>query len=287
MSNAVFAASQETGYDDLLEERYHFPKQYLKNVEAALHDWIVYYEPRRAGGRQVYFALAYIDRIEPDPNLADHYFAYLKSYFELDNPVPFKVGDHYFESALKREDGSTRTGAFRSSVRLLPQAEFELIKQAGFDRPLDQWEQPLQVAEDVAEYVVHPLVQMVVSKKLRDRAFTRHVRTAYANTCAVTGLRLINGGGRPEVQAAHIRPVEFDGPDSVRNGIALTGTVHWLFDRGLISFTNDLQLLKAKKELEAEFGTTFLNPKLSWPTNADVRPHPTYLSWHRSNCFKG
>jgi hypothetical protein len=54
------------------------------------------------------------------------------------------------------------------------------------------------------------------------------------NTCAVTGLCLLNGGGRPEVQAAHIRAVEANGPDTVRNGLALTATVHWMFDRGLI-----------------------------------------------------
>jgi hypothetical protein len=29
----------------------------------------------------------------------------------------------------------------------------------------------------------------------------------------VTGLRIINGGGRAEVQAAHIQPVADDGPD--------------------------------------------------------------------------
>ena len=45
--------------------------------------------------------------------------------------------------------------------------------------------------------------------------------------CAVSGLRLIKGGRRPEVLAAHIMPD--NGPDTVRNGIALSGTVHWLF----------------------------------------------------------
>src|SRR5690606_29827349 len=86
-------------------------------------------------------------------------------------------------------------------------------------------------------------VAQIINRKFRDIAFRRHVRSAYQNTCAVTGLRLINGGGRPEVQAAHIRPVEHDGPDTVRNRIALTGTAHWLFDRGLISFSDDYRIL--------------------------------------------
>jgi hypothetical protein len=37
-------------------------------------------------------------------------------------------------------------------------------------------------------------------------------------------LQIINGGGRTEVQAAHIRPVAAGGSDSVRNGLALSGT---------------------------------------------------------------
>ena len=58
---------------------------------------------------------------------------------------------------------------------------------------------------------------------------------AYDARCAITGLKLINGGGRAEVAAAHIRPVEANGPDIISNGIALSATAHWMFDRGLIS----------------------------------------------------
>jgi putative restriction endonuclease len=42
----------------------------------------------------------------------------------------------------------------------------------------------------------------------------------------MTGLRIFNGSGRAEVQAAHIRPVADNGPDSVRNGLALSSTIH-------------------------------------------------------------
>jgi len=55
----------------------------------------------------------------------------------------------------------------------------------------------------------------------------------------MSGLMLRNGGGRPEVQTAHIRPVESRGSDSVRKGLALSGTLHWMFDRGLISVADD------------------------------------------------
>lgn len=54
-------------------------------------------------------------------------------------------------------------------------------------------------------------------------------------------MKLINGGGRAEAEAAHIRSVEANGPDIVSNGLALSGTAHWMFDRGLLSLTDDLE----------------------------------------------
>ena len=71
--------------------------------------------------------------------------------------------------------------------------------------------------------------QILVNRKIRDVAFRRAVIDAYDVTCAVTGLRIINGGGKAEAQAAHIWSVADGGPDVVQNGIALSATAHWLF----------------------------------------------------------
>jgi putative restriction endonuclease len=172
-------------------------------------------------------------------------------------------------------------------VRLIPADEFARIVQTGMSDAPEPWELADRVAEPVPEYVVHPIVEQVSLRKFRDVAFRRHVRTAYGNTCAVTGLRLINGGGRPEVQAAHIRSVEADGPDTVRNGIALTGTAHWLFDRGLLSFADDYTILLSPHGVPDELDKLILpERRLRVPTNPDLRPHTTYLTWHRDHCFK-
>jgi len=42
-------------------------------------------------------------------------------------------------------------------------------------------------------------------------------------------------GSGVEAQVAHIMSIEAGGPDTAANGIPLSGTVHWMFDRGLIS----------------------------------------------------
>jgi hypothetical protein len=41
----------DSAYDDQREERYHFPVVNLSKVKDTVGDWIVYYEPRRKGGK--------------------------------------------------------------------------------------------------------------------------------------------------------------------------------------------------------------------------------------------
>jgi putative restriction endonuclease len=125
-------------------------------------------------------------------------------------------------------------------------------------------------------------------RKFRDVAFSRKVREAYDYRCAMSGLRLRNGGGRPEVQAAHIRPVERDGSDSVRNGLALSGTLHWMFDRGLVAVAEDGEtILISHNKVPSDVADRLIGPrgKLFLPANPHHAPHPENLRWHRENVF--
>ncbi|HLY05990.1 MAG TPA: HNH endonuclease [Rhizomicrobium sp.] len=297
MTKAVFTTKREPAYDDLPEVRYHFPKTYLRQAEAARGDWIIYYEPRRpgtdlsvAGGRQSYFATARVNSIVPDPNRPDHYYALVTDFLEFDRPVPFREADHYYESKLRRDDGETSKGAFGRSVRAIPDWEYDTILRSGFAAILSPpAATPAFELADEPESFERPIVERIVARPFRDAAFAVAVRSAYDQTCAVTGFRIINGGGRAEVQAAHIRPVEDSGPDSVRNGIALSSTAHWMFDRGLLSVDDDYSLLIAKGRVP-DAVTRIINPdgKLRLPLHRpDLRPHPQFLRYHREHVFKG
>jgi putative restriction endonuclease len=86
------------------------------------------------------------------------------------------------------------------------------------------------------------------------------------------------------VQAAHIRPVEHQGPDSVRNGVALSGTVHWLFDRGLISIgpPPGYEILVGRKGLpDAMQGLVNADRRLRVPPSPLLRPAEVFLGFHR------
>jgi putative restriction endonuclease len=316
MVNAVFTTRVAPSYDDLPEVRYHFPRTYLHQVEAALGNWIVYYEPRRStpdlnsvGGRQAYFAIARVVSLDEDAGRDGHYYARMAEYLEFDRPVPFSEGGRYFESALRKADGSTNRGTFGRAVRNLPDEEFELILAAGFGHALglEPRERPFP---DVPELPHVPLVQIqeaavpfindfplteprrieerLITRPFRDRAFASAVKSAYGDRCAVTGIKIINGGGRSEVQAAHIQPVASLGPDSIRNGIALSGTVHWMFDRGLLSIGDDFQILTASVGLPDVVRRLLpADGRIYLPIRGELRPHPVFLRHHREWVFKG
>ncbi len=296
---AVFQTKVSPAYNDIPEHSYHFPYTYLRQVEAAVGDWIVYYEPRRSshdersrGGRQSYFAIAQVISVRPDPARDGHYYADVQGYLDFDKPVPFREGDFFYETAMRGPDGSTNLGSARRAVRNMSESEFDLIVRAGFagdvaTGPRGSTAPPTGFEEEQAE-LYRPMIVSTVTRPFRDVAFARQIQAVYDKKCAMTGLRIINGGGRPEAQAAHIRPVAADGPDSIRNGIALSSTFHWMFDRGLISIDDDFKILIAKGGVPARV-EQMLNPSrtLTVPNDPRVQPHGVFLRYHRENIFKG
>jgi putative restriction endonuclease len=301
---AVLQTKISPAYDDVPEQFYHFPRTYLNQITASVGDWIVYYEPRRSsgdnlsrGGRLAYFAVAQIVGLRPDRNKQDHFYADISNYLDFDTPVPFREGDFYYEAAMKAPDGRPNQGQARRAVRNMSDREFESIIRAGFAAEIgpaiaNSFEASPSIfapgfAEPQADFE-RPLVETTITRPFRDAAFARQIQTAYGQRCAMTGLRIINGGGRAEAQAAHIRPVADAGPDSVRNGLALSSTFHWMFDRGLVAIDDDFRILKAKNHLP-EQADRMLNPTgyLIVPKDARFQPHSQFLRYHREHKFKG
>lgn len=299
----VFSHKKNSGYDDVLGERYHFPKTYLSRVEQTVGDLIVYYEKREKKGDNHYTGCARVSSITKDETLSDHYYAHLADYIGFDRSVYYRE-DGGFEQKLVLPDGTVSRGTRMSSVRLITDQEFAKIINAGLsvepawpDRTDDE-ETPVEIQPytdsshgfhdfdaNQPELIGAPanrrILEQLTTRKWRDRKFKQHVRVAYDRTCAFTGLRLINGKGRPEVEAAHIRPVEHGGNDWVRNGIALSGTVHWMFDRGLLSLGDDFEILHSRKLNHDVSGLLRKDGTAKVPELESLKPHPEYMRWHR------
>lgn len=218
------------------------------------------------------------------------------SFLEFANAVPFNDAGGPIERGLLNDEGKL-SGRAQSAVRPISIADFNRIIDRGLeDRlPLLPREGIAAPLADIAGTSPPPAIEQqrerilqLTSRTVRDRVFRRIVLRAYGERCAVTGLKLINGGGRAEVNAAHIRPVEANGPDTIHNGLALSGTAHWMFDRGLISLGDDLQILVSRQANDPDGVRAFINRSgfAIPPIMGKDRPHPQFLAWHRENCFK-
>lgn len=298
MGYGVFIHRSDSIYDDSPAERYQFPRQYLGRVQACVGDWIVYYEPAKVRGTRGYFAIAKVQQVIADPGTPGMYIAVIApgSYLDFASPVPFNGPDGLVERGLLNEQGAI-SGRAQAAVRPVSAADFNRILERGLDEgaPLlprvDDAGSALSLQEEPAPFLFEQerdRVSSVTSRIVRDRVFRRVVLRAYDERCAVTGLKLINGGGRAEVAAAHIRPVEANGPDIVSNGIALSGTAHWMFDRGLISFADDLEILVSRQVNDPDGVRGILNKsgRALKPRRLSDQPHPHFLQWHREHCFK-
>lgn len=296
MGYGIFIHRADSIYDDSPAERYQFPSQYLSRAEACVGDWIIYYEPRKVTETRGYFAVAKVQQIIPDPGAPGMYIAVIEpgSYLDFANPVPFSGPTGVVETGVLNSEGRI-SGRAQSAIRPLSRDDFNKIVQQGLNDTtplLPRVDQPaLEANEDQVPFQLEQereRVSSLTSRILRDRVFRKVVLRAYDQRCAVTGLKLINGSGRAEVAAAHIRPVEERGPDIVSNGIALSGTAHWMFDRGLISLADDRQILVSRQVNDPDGVRALINKdgRAIEPRRASDRPHPHFLRWHRHYRFK-
>ncbi|MER8397590.1 HNH endonuclease [Mesorhizobium sp. M1348] len=298
MGFGVFIHRSDSIYKDHPAEQYQFPSQYLRRVEACVGDWIIYYEPSKVEESRGYFAVAKVQQVIPDPAKPDMYLALIEpgTYLDFVNPVPFNGANGIVEKSVLNDEGRI-SGRAQSAVRPISPTDFNRIIDLGLDSNelllprVDESGTSLGFQDEPAPFEFEQSrdrVSYIGSRIVRDRIFRRIVLRAYDERCAITGLKLINGGGRAEVSAAHIRPVEANGPDIVNNGIALSGTAHWMFDRGLISLSDDLEILISRQVNDLDSVQAFANKtrRALPPRRQSERPHPRFLQWHRENCFK-
>ena len=289
-SKCVFVVGAHSIYADQPDRFYRFGSQWLNAAARAVRQWVLYQEPRRAGLRG-YYATAKVEQVVRDPADKTMYLALIEpgSYLEFGNDVSFQFEGQAGEQGPLYSDTPLNNRQAIQSIRPISDEDFDRIVKLGLV-DADEVPPPREDAGDppedrVREDWLGPVERetALVSRTVRDRQFRRRVLKAYGDTCALTGIKLVNGGGRVETQAAHIMGVEHKGPDRVENGIALSGTVHWMFDRGLISLSDGGEILLSHKINDVAGMTKLLHPdrRARLPENALVRPDARFLAWHR------
>jgi putative restriction endonuclease len=124
----------------------------------------------------------------------------------------------------------------------------------------------------------------------RSTAFRRIIVRAYNHTCAMCGIRIVTPEGRTAVEAAHIIPWNIAHNDDPRNGMALCGLHHWIFDQGMVSVTEDYHI---RVSPAASDETAAAEPLLSLeareiqrPAEHILWPAKKALEWHYANIFR-
>lgn len=120
----------------------------------------------------------------------------------------------------------------------------------------------------------------------RSSVFPACVHKEYDWECAVSRVSLKTPAGKYEVQAAHVVPVSGDGTDDIRNGISLSHTLHWAFDRGLFGVRDD-RTVYIPRRIRRMVGNNFLKRlagrRIKEAKTKHLRVHPDALRWHREN----
>lgn len=162
--------------------------------------------------------------------------------------------------------------------------DFEILEEVS--------EQRIVLNEEILEQVSQPrqIIVQLINKKIRESSFKARVLTAYNNRCAFSGIQL------KLVDAAHIVPVSHStSTDETCNGIALSALYHRAFDRGLVTFNENYQIIVNQnevtklKEMNLEGGieifTKHLHPMIHLPLAINDRPNVNLVK--EANLLRG
>ncbi len=183
------------------------------------------------------------------------------------------------EPSLERE--LKAPGALEKAARLLVESQF-----------------PPTVAPDVLQAVgLDPQVILTTGAapgttagRQRSAVWRSAVLQAWDNRCAFCGFDGRLGHAPVGLEAAHVRWFNFDGPDTLDNGLALCSLHHKLLDRGAMGL-DDSYAIVVSDRFSAGDGIGRLVYDLHGnslrPRPGTVLPSSAHVSWHRTEVFQG
>lgn len=144
------------------------------------------------------------------------------------------------------------------------------------------------ILEEFVPFVAENCAIYKTASYIRDRAFKNVVLEQYGFTCAISGMHY-HSEHHVEAQAAHIIAKHHKGTDDPRNGIALSRTAHWAFDQGMLTISDQYEIVvhpKARHATIRNFPLLDLHgQQINRPDDKAFWPHTTALEIHKTEVF--
>jgi len=125
----------------------------------------------------------------------------------------------------------------------------------------------------------------LVQRRPRSASFRNDVLAAYDHRCAVTGFQALIGRTLFCLEAAHVHWHSQGGPSTVDNGLALTPTLHKLFDHGAWTLDDDRRVVVSREFSGSDNAIAELRGLHGRPLRAPVPGCPPLsieaIRWHR------
>ncbi|MDP9098344.1 MAG: HNH endonuclease [Verrucomicrobiota bacterium] len=185
------------------------------------------------------------------------------------------------------ENFEVGTNLFR--IRGLEWSEVSAFLGIGLSDDLIETALRLESLEEWVPFAAEDRAVYRISRQKRDAAFRSIVLANYGHTCAVTGQKF-HSPRHVEADGAHIIGKEVRGTDDPRNGIALSKSAHWAFDRGIFTISDQYEVVvnpKISGASVANFPAVELDRrKILLPGDPYYRPHRDALAWHKQEVFE-
>lgn len=124
------------------------------------------------------------------------------------------------------------------------------------------------------------------TKLKRNASFRTYVLFFYGNKCAITGSEfLMSYGSLNNLEVAHIKSHQSGGPGKVSNGMPLERNLHWAYDKGLFTITDNKIVVHPEVDSHNSYLQQFNGKHLTLPEDTRAHPREEYFRWHQETIF--
>lgn len=212
----------------------------------------------------------------------DNLWEVIKSGILLDKAAGDNVSQHELLS-------NSATGGFPEGLFQRLKKNPDLAREIARDILDKHFSETLH--DDILQSVGLDLEMTISRRRIRNPQFRINILKAYEYRCAICGFDIRMAGNPVGLEAAHIQWHQAGGPDTEPNGLALCSLHHKLFDRGVFTLSEHLEILVSEYASGGENFDFWLKQyhgkQIHRPQRPTYYPDKEFVDWHVREVFHG